>query len=255
MTTSLQLRILQITVDFLLIILSFTLAYFFRVGFILSTDFPFESYASVFIPTSIAWMGVLIFHKNYSPEPIRKRRLFMNIITANLVGITLFVLIFFYKRDIFFSRLILVYVWGFSNILLIASAWTFRLIKFFIYKKGIGTKKVLVVGANQTAEEAVKNLQKHEPYYQVVAVLDAYGSKKGDVAGVPILGKMNSLEEVVNERSIDVILQADCIEQSLNLVHFCELNHLKYFLVPSLLGAYKAEVSVKQVGRQALITV
>ena len=249
-----SLRLTQATIDFILILASFTLAYFLRVGFIFSTDFPFAQYAQVFIPTAIAWMAVLFFQRVYREKPTKKRRLFTNIMSANLVGITIFVLIFFYKRDIFFSRLMLVYVWAISSVLIISNAWIFRIYKNFIYKRGIGTKKVLIVGANKTAEEAIENIKKHEPYYEPVAVLDAYGTKKKDIAGIPVLGKMNSFEEVVTEKHIDVILQADCLEQSLNLVHFAEENRLDYFLVPSLLGAYHENVTGQAIGDKVFIT-
>ena len=247
------LKTIHLILDFLLILLSFTLAYFLRVGFILSTDFPFYKYFTVFLPTSIIWIGVLIFEKIYSTKPITKRRLFTNIIKSNLVGITVFVLIFFYKRDIFFSRLMLIYVWGISNMLIVGNAWLFRILKFQIYKKGLGTKKTLVVGANKTAEEAIKNLQQNEPYYEVVAILDAYGSKKEQICGIPILGKMNSLEEIITTKNIQVIMQADCIEQSINLLQIAESKKIDYFLMPSLLGSYHAHLKVIMVGKKTVI--
>jgi FlaA1/EpsC-like NDP-sugar epimerase len=208
----------------------------------------------VFIPTAIAWLGVLIFQRVYKDAPISKRRLFTNIITANLVGVTIFVLIFFFNRDIFFSRLILAYVWGISNILLIANAWAFRLIKFHSYKKGLGTKKTLIVGANKVAEEVIKNFQTQEPFYEPVAILDAYGTKKKKILGVPVLGKMNSLEDVLKEQNIKAIAQADCIEQSVNLVQICEKNNLDYFLSPNLFGAYHANISSEYLGKLPFVS-
>lgn len=248
-----MLRVSQIIIDFLLILLSFTLAYFLRVGLIFSSDFPFDAYATVFIPTGVFWILVLIFQNVYSRAPISKRRLFISIMASNLIGITLFVLIFFYKRDIFFSRLILVYVWGISSILLIANAWIFRILKFYLRSRGIGTKKTLIVGANKAADQAIKNFQKFEPYYEPVAILDAYGTKKKDIRGIPVLGKMNSLEEVIREKNIQVIVQADCIEQSLNLIHLSEKNNIDYFLMPQLLGMYHKEAQVKMIGKKAMI--
>ena len=252
--TPVIIKTIQASLDYLFILLSFILAYFFRVGFILSTDFSFAAYFSVFLPTSVIWLVVLIFEKTYTTLPIAKRRLFTNIIKANLVGVTIFVLIFFYKRDIFFSRLILVYVWTISNILIISNAWLFRIIQFYLYKKGIWTKKTLIVGANRTAEKAIQNLQENEPFYQAVAILDAYGTKKKEISSVPVLGKMNSLEEIIKKKNISVILQSDCLEQSVNLVHLAEKNNLDYFLMPNLLGSYHENISVSVVGKQPMIT-
>jgi FlaA1/EpsC-like NDP-sugar epimerase len=249
------LRTIQILTDLVLILASFTLAYFLRVGFIFSSDFPFSLYATVFIPTSLAWLIVLVFQNIYASEPISKRRLFTNIITSNLIGITVFVLIFFYKRDIFFSRLILIYVWGISNLLLISSSWLFRILRSKIYRRGIGTKKVLVVGTNKIAVEAIQDFQENEPYFQAVAILDAYGASQKEILGVPVLGKMNSLEDVVKEKNIKVIVQADCIEQSMNLVDFAEKNELDYFLMPSLLGNYHHNITATLIGKKAVITV
>jgi len=252
--TAFSLKFTQIVIDFFLILGAFTISYFFRVGFILSTDFPFHNYSQVFIPTTILWIGILLFNNAYQSSPISKRRLFTNIMLSNLIAITIFVLIFFFNRDIFFSRLILVYVWGVSSILLISNSWIFRIIKSSIYRKGIGTKKTLIVGANKTAEEIIKNFKKYEPYYEPVAILDAYGTKKESISGVPVLGKMNSLEEIIKEKNIEAIAQADCIEQSVNLVHLCEENKLDYFLVPSLFGAYHSNISAETLGKQALIS-
>ena len=247
------LRNTQIIIDFLLILTAFCFAYFFRVGFIFSTDFPFSDYANVFIPTAIIWMLVLLFQKVYTLRPIPKRQLFIHIITSNLIGITIFVLIFFYKRDVFFSRLILVYVWGISSILLIANTWIFKIIKFHIFKKGIGTKKVLIVGTNKNAVHTISNLQKNEPYYQVVAILAPYGSKKSEILNVPIIGKMNSLLETIKEKNIQVIIQADAIEQSINLIDVSIKNKIDYFLCPTLLAPHTHNIVVSELGKEPLI--
>ncbi len=247
------LKLSHFIIDFILIIISFILAYFLRVWFLLSTDFPFNNYAKVFLIISIIWMAILLIQKNYNSEPKSKRITFFNIITSNLIAVTTFVLVFFYNRDVFFSRLLLVYVWGISNILIISNAWIFRIIKFKIYKKGIWTVKTLIIGANKTAENLIKNLQTNEPYYEAIAILDAYGTKKKEILNVPVLWKMNSIEEIILEKNIKVIMQADCIEQSLNIIQLSEKNHLKYFLAPSLLGMYKQNTKGVNIWEQVMI--
>ena len=242
----------QILADTLIIILAFSLSYALRIGLFISTDFPFSTYFNVFFPASILWIIVLILQKHYEGFSSKTSHV-LKLILSNSIGITFFVLIFFYKREIFFSRLILVYTWNIANILLILNMLFFDKIKFYIYNKKIGTRKALIVGSNKTSIELIENFQKYYPYYEVVAVIDTYGKSKINTKTKPYIKKMTSIDNIIKKYKIQSIIQTDNIEQSINLIQLARKNKIEYLLAPQLLGIYKKNVESKIIGKKSFI--
>ena len=151
-----------------------------------------------------------------------------------LIWITVFVLIYFYNRELFFSRLIPVYAFIISFVLLFINNLIFR--KFYSIKtiRENYWKRTLIIWANQSAENLIKNLLKNGSIRQVIWIIDAYWTKKKEIMWIKVLWKMNKFEQVINKYNVDEIIQADNQEQTLNIVTFCENRWISYYLIPSL---------------------
>lgn len=150
-------------------------------------------------------------------------------------------------RSVFIlSYILLTCMVGGSRLLLRAYAsWRFR--RFF----GKAKANVLIIGAGQAASMVIKELGEHPELGRPVAALDEDPVKKGlRVHGVPVLGGIEMLQEVVQKYSIDEILVAipsapeERIRHILNLCKDtgCELKRL-----PGIYNVINGKATIDQV--------
>lgn len=239
----------QVIIDYLVILLSFTLAYFLRVGNILSTDFPFSEYFVPIVFVAPFWLIVMYFSRCYRLERrVDTYLYFQRLVFVVLVGLSMYAITFFFLRKFIFSRLILAYIFVIATVALYMSHYAFSHIAKRFYRKGVGSYPTLVIGTNREASKLVTKLINEHSIHKPVAILDGYGSKVEEIAGVPVLGKLNKLETVVEDHKIEQIIQADNLEQSINLINYALQNDLKYAMLPSLLGVYKKGHKVEMEG-------
>ena len=88
-----------------------------------------------------------------------------------------------------------------------------------------------------------------------VAIIDANGSGKSIIDGVPVVGKMNMFEKTIAQHNIDNILQADHLEQSLNIINYALQNNIKYMMPPELLGIFQGEQYIEEIEGQPFLKV
>jgi FlaA1/EpsC-like NDP-sugar epimerase len=242
---NLQLRIATIIIDFFLILSAFILAYFVRVGFIFSTDFHFRPYFYISVLTAAVWIGFLVVARVYRLSS-RTDRLnhFVLIAVTNVAAIAVFALLYYGIQKEFFSRLLLAYSYMFATLGLI-------LVHFILQKwrnhkviQGHGVKNVLIIGSNRKAKSLVKRLLDMDSAFRPVAVVDGYGTSVREIAGVPVVGKLNKLESTIDDMKIDEVIQVDNLEQTLNIISVCQQYKIGYKMDPSLHGIFHNEVRV-----------
>ncbi|MDF2378975.1 MAG: hypothetical protein P1V18_01990 [Candidatus Gracilibacteria bacterium] len=250
-----NLRLITLFVDYLLVITAFMLAYWARVGMIDSTDFPFTPYMWSAVITGLVWVGVLMVLRGYSRQQrLTETNQLIKVLLAGLTGSALFIGVFYFAEKVVFSRLLLVYssVFGISLMLIFHVLMT--LFEKKLIKQGTGVTRALIIGSNRGVKRFINKLKKNTSPYIPVAILDGYGTKLEEISGVPVLGKLNLLEKVVDEHQIDVIVQGDNIEQVLNISSFCKKNALDHYILPYLLGVYQDNVDIVTIEQSLIYT-
>jgi len=96
-----------------------------------------------------------------------------------------------------------------------------------LFKRQTGSQRVLVLGAGTSGEMLVRDMLRNYSYgYQPVAFLDdQVRLHGGKVQGVPVLGSIDKLTEIVKSLQIDVIviaMPAATDEQMRRVVEYCE---------------------------------
>ena len=234
------LKSFQIGLDFILILVSFCLAYFVRVGFIFSTDFPFNQYLPVVVVSSILTLIFAFLIKTYKEDQkVLSLHHFLRTGFSSILQTALFALFFYFFYQSIFSRLILVYIAFFSLFLVYGGHVIFDKFARSLYTKGRGgVVRTLLIGTNREAQKLIEFLQTNQSQHYVVAILDGYGSSLKEISGIPVKGKLNKLEAIIKEDKIEQIIQVDNLEQAMNILNFAQQHKLKYILTPSVLGAY-----------------
>lgn len=240
------LLLLWILSDFALFIASYALSYFFRVGWILSTDFPFDQFIAVTAAIAPLWLLVLsttrTFHLTRNQATVRNA---LYIAYASVVGVALFTLGYYFTYTIFFSRLLL----GYAFIIHAVTTWlwhiTFDHMKRRVLRMRPPAFPVLIIGVTRESRALISRLNRRRSPLTPVAILDSTGVRDPEIDGVPVLGKLNKLEEVLGRFGITHLIQCSDLEQSLNLLSACRQRGLSYVLLPSVLGIVERDERVE----------
>ncbi len=265
-----RLKMTQIIVDGILILVAFAIAYFLRIsfsfmssfpflewnGYFISSEFPFNQYMIVALTTMPISLLFMFFARSYKlSQQINSWRHFQRIVFVALQNVAVFMVFYYFAYRNFFSRLILVYIFVFTLLLVYGWHRLFRWIMQKSSEREVGIYRTLVIGANRPAEVMVRQLLATKSHLKPVAVIDAHGRRKGMIAGVPVVGKMNRFERTIADHDIDYILQVDHLEQSLNIINYALQNNIRYVMPPELLGIFQGHQLFEEVEGQPLLKV
>jgi FlaA1/EpsC-like NDP-sugar epimerase len=242
------LKILQIVVDGILILGAFALAYFLRVGFYFSSVFPFGKYMIIVgatVPITLLFMFFIRAYK-LSQQVISLRHI-QRLTFVALESVFVFMILYYFTFREFFSRLILVYAFFLTLILTYIWHLAFRWILSKASEREIGVSRTLIIGTGRPAHEIIHLLVTSKSHIKPVAAIDPHGTGKTMIHGVPVVGKMNVFEKTIADHDIDIILQTDNLEQSLNIINYALANNIKYIMPPELLGIFQGHQIIDEI--------
>jgi FlaA1/EpsC-like NDP-sugar epimerase len=265
-------RIGHIIIDVLGVYGAFLLAYFARVGWIFSTDFPIALFALLSGGATVVWIGFLIFSKYYRIPPRsggRKWFDFFLAVAGGLLAVGMLIVTYFFPREILFSRLIGLYIFLFGIVWLALTQWIFRSLLAWAKKQEKNIYRTLIVGANRVSEKLIQAIETN-PYapYKIIGVIDPYGLYKSSGFKlqtsnyklqksekiIPLLGKLDKLESVCEEEGITALIQCDGFEHTLNLISFCDEKNIKFQFDPALRGIFEDNLRVREVAGVTMIS-
>jgi FlaA1/EpsC-like NDP-sugar epimerase len=232
--------------DLLLFLGSYALAYFIRVGWVLSTDFPFSDFFTAVLLVSPVWLFTLIGTRTFAlMRKQSSKRTIAYIGYAGVVASAVFSLAYYFLYGAFFSRGLLLLALVFS----IAGTWIwhlcFGLIMRRLMRRNPPAYPTLIVGATREAASLLQSMRKNESPLTPVAILDGRGVKETEIEGIPVVGKLNKLEETIATYKISHLIQCSDLEQSINLLSACRSHGISYMLLPSVLGIVERDERIE----------
>ncbi|NCN07451.1 sugar transferase [Candidatus Falkowbacteria bacterium] len=183
-------------------------------------ELSFNSYLGFLWGISAIWIFGFAIAGLYSMRGTRRPiDEIYKIILGSSTAVAILMFIFFFSRNLFDSRFIIIAGWIFSTIFVITSRGLIRLIQHSLYKYGLGVHRVIIIGRGKLAQEVEENF------------------KKDVKAGFKVVGKFSdfSLEsekeiyQLLMSDKFDEILIADASipnEQVTRLNDFSYLNHI-----------------------------
>ena len=116
----------------------------------------------------------------------------------------------FFYRDFSYSRIMTAYFWIFCNIFLLFSHQLVRLIIKEGHSRGLGLRKVLVIGSEELGQGVVQRLNMHpEIGFKVVGYLTRNLENVGsDIKGGKVLGSYEDLNRTIKEYDVSQIFIA-----------------------------------------------
>lgn len=253
------LLLLWLVTDLAFFVGLYALAYFIRVGFVLSTNFPFLPFLTTALVVAPVWLLVLATTRTFALT--RNQRTVRNaayITYAALVGVALFTLAFYFRFKTSFqgvSRLLLLEAF----VLTAGGIWLWHLIfdviRRMILRRSPPSFPTLIVGLTRESAALIAQLNGHLNPLTPVAILDGQGTKDAEAHGVPVLGKLDRLEETLVHKRITHVIQCSNLEQSLNLLSACRRRGITYMLLPSVLGIVERDERVESLEGHAVTVV
>jgi len=183
-------------------------------------ELSFNSYLGFLWGISAIWIFGFAIAGLYSMRGTRRPiDEIYKIILGSSTAVAILMFIFFFSRNLFDSRFIIIAGWIFSTIFVITSRGLIRLIQHSLYKYGLGVHRVIIIVRGKLAQEVEENF------------------KKDVKAGFKVVGKFSdfSLEsekeiyQLLMSDKFDEILIADASipnEQVTRLNDFSYLNHI-----------------------------
>lgn len=242
-------------VDVCVFLCTYTLAYFVRVGFIFSTDYPFSSFIVAALATVPLWFITLITTRVFGLS--RRQRSVRNglyILYATIIACAVFITINYFSFQLVISRRLLVYLVVFPWV----GIWFWHIVAdrllraFLLHKQAF---RALVIGITRESQFLVEHLLATNHPFRPVALLDGRGSPVKTIAGVPNVGKLNKLEAVLTDYGITHLIQCSDLEQSLNLISACRNKGITYMLLPSVLGIIERDERIESLEGHAVTAV
>lgn len=204
--------------DLLTLAAAWILAYFLRFHaglFTLERGVPpLETYLAL-LPFALAvWAVALRVMGLYQPRrSLSLVHEFWDLIKASTLATMVLILVTFFYREESYSRIGMVLFWGTSTALLALTRGAARETLRVFRRRGYNLRYLLIVGAGELGRRLLERVRDN-PWLglRVVGFLDEAVPEGTSVAGVPVLGGVKRLKEVLRRHAVDQVIFALPIE-------------------------------------------
>lgn len=234
------LMVLQIPIDFCMLLLAGVSAYYLRftkwaidlrpILFELSLGDFMRAVAFV----ALATLVIFAFAGLYSTDPNRKfSKTISRVFFACSTGLALVALYVMFTQQLFDSRFLVAAGWVFAVLYIIAGRLLVRGIKSLMYRAGIGLRRVVVIGSEAITQTIVDTL-KHRPQlgYNVIGVYPTF---------------TDSMRSKLKHERVDELIftnpRADEAE-TLKALDVCNELHIVFKYSADLFATYAANMAV-----------
>lgn len=226
-------KVLLVFSDIVVVIVSFGLAYYYRVHFD-ARPYYFHPETMSFLWLSIMliplWVGVNFLSGLYDRTVFLYRsKEYGRVLVASVVSVMAMISYeFFTGEDIFPVRVIAVYFIAINFVLMVVGREIIRFINRILIRSGIGRQKVLIVGNSVRSVELAQFFIDNVGFgYDVVGV----AAKEQYFPSRTSYKTFSKIKEALNESKPDIIIQTD-VAQSEDIYRYAIENHLSYMFVP-----------------------
>lgn len=185
---------------------------------------------------------------------------FYGLLSATTLAIMLMVVLVFFYRRLFYSRIIFIYA-GLAIIVFLGIARIVRgVVLARLRQAGHGVDRVLIIGAGEAGRTVMRNLiAQPELGYRVVGFVDDDPAKSAaDIGPIKAFGPLEKLPEVAKEHNIDqviITLPWQYHRKIIRLVSEAEQTGMRARVVPDLFQLSLGGVDVEAINGIPLISV
>jgi len=226
---------------------------------------PFGQYAAMMILQIIALIAVYFFYRLYDLKRSMPRldglyRIFAatSVGTISTIGFTSLL----FKNSTLetdFPRVMIVYAWLLTVVLVTAGRSVLLLIRNQFRKRGAWTDRLLIVGTGDVGRMILQKIQQMPQLgYSVVGFVNGEALPDQQIMGVPVLGGMEELPALIREHNIQEVIvgQPELSHQEiLAIISRCERGQVGIKIFPDLFQIIASEMSIGDLGGLPLLNV
>lgn len=241
---------LLVPLDCLMIFLSFLLAYWWRSHQEVIYMWPLVDYLQFILALLPFW--VIIFTLAGLYRPVRYRGFldqFASIFLSVSSGIMLVVGWIFLSRTFFFSRLVLIYAWVLTLLLVIVARWLIKQLQIYLYKFGIGARRLIIIGNGNKSVGLVRIIRATRGLgYKIIGFVLTPNDKALKDKNILVLGNLSEFEKIIQKHPADEVILTDpnlSENKTSQLIDICQEKHLVFKQTPNIfhVKAANAEIS------------
>lgn len=243
--TDLIFSAILVPIDYCMLVLAGVLAYQLRFGGTVSGirpvlfDFPLYSYFPALLFTATGFIIIFALSGLYI---VRTTRRFLEecttIFIACSASIMAIIVLFFFQREFFSSRFIIVTGWILAFVCVAFGRAVVRIVQRQMLARKIGAYRVVIVGGDTTTSRLAEELSRNHLYgYDIV--------REYPVASEQALSDIAALHVVA---PIDIILQADTTlgkTQTARLLDFADEHHITFQYAADIFDARATNLAVE----------
>ena len=238
--------VLLVPLDYIMLLAAAVAAYFLRLSgpikswrpALFTLDLPFSKYFFIVAIVALWWLAAFALAGLYRMKTNRARiEEFFQVVTGSALGVLGIIAYIFLTGELFNSRFIVLAGLFFAVFFVTASRMFMRALQAHLAKvHGYGIHRMIIVGGDEVSHTIANELNSHpELGYAVVRHLHTLD--------------MDEVRNVIqqNGSSIDEVLLADPNfekEQVLELIDFCEEQHIGFRFIPNLFQTLTTNVVV-----------
>ncbi len=238
-----------VPVDIAMIIAAFVIAYFARADLEAISSFSsiglreYLRYLMYLIPV---WIALFALSGLYN---IRTYRAFWleiyKIFNASSIAILFLIVGIFLSKSLFFSRLILLFTWIASIIMISFGRSVVQLIQKYLLQFGVGRRNILLAGDNSTSSTISNYISKNPGIgYKICGILsnDSEVSKHG----LKVVGKISDLKDKISRHLIDEIILTDISlskSKIMEIIQVCSDYNVTFKYIPDTFSLMTLHVS------------
>jgi exopolysaccharide biosynthesis polyprenyl glycosylphosphotransferase len=226
---------------------------------------PFTDYAGMMLIYVLTIPTLYFFSRLYDVKRSTPRLdEFYRIFAATSIGtiVTVALTTFLFKNsalELDFPRAMVLYGWLITVILVTLSRTVLVLLRNWLRRRGVWSDRLLIVGTGDVGRMILQKVRQTPRLgYQVVGFVDGDSSAGQEIMGVPVLGSIDDLPEVINEHEIEEVivgLPELPNQELLAIVARCERGQVGIKIFPDLFQIIATEMSIGDLGGLPLLNV
>jgi exopolysaccharide biosynthesis polyprenyl glycosylphosphotransferase len=246
--------VIKVPLDFVMLVLAGVVAYFLRFEEMVTEikpilfELPFEKFFVFTLIVAAAWIVFFAIARLYPFQPVSIVDEIRRIVLACSTGMSAVIIYMFFIRELFDSRFIILTAWIFSIIFVTISRVILRKIQHLLYRKRIGTHRVVIIGKNKETKDIVGSIQTQPrlglEIIEHIQSVDAQTEKQ--------------LLKLHRRKFIDEIIQTDSTisrKDTIKLMDFAEANNITFMYAAGTFEARTTNINVHMIGGIPIIQI
>jgi exopolysaccharide biosynthesis polyprenyl glycosylphosphotransferase len=260
--------LLLVVNDLAMVVLAFCLAYWLRQVIALPPPVnlaPFGDYVGMMAIQVVAMLILYFFSRLYDVKRSMPRLdEFYRIFAATSIGtiVTIAFTTFLFKNSRLepdFSRAMIVYAWLSTVVLVTISRSLLMMARNWLRRRGLWNDRLLIVGTGDVGRMILQKVRQMPRLgYRVVGFVDGESPPGQEIMGVPVLGGVDDIPDIVKEHEIqEVIIGRPELshQEVLAIISRCERGQVGIKIFPDLFQIIATELSIGDLGGMPLLTV